>query len=81
MWTVKDTEENNRMGKTRDLFKKIKDRPGHHGGSLDWGAWWRGTASEKALQKEGVASQNTGYEDCFSQEWQKEEEAAYRRCF
>ena len=26
----KDIEENNRMGKTRDLFKKIRDRPREH---------------------------------------------------
>ena len=25
----KEIEENNRMGKTRDLFKKIKDTKGH----------------------------------------------------
>ena len=26
----KDIEENNRKGKTRDLFKKIRDRPREH---------------------------------------------------
>ena len=26
----KDIEENNRKGKTRDLFKKIRDRPSEH---------------------------------------------------
>ena len=26
----KETEENNRMGKTRDLFKKIRDTKGKH---------------------------------------------------
>ena len=28
----KETEENNRMGKTRDLFKKIRDTKGNNKG-------------------------------------------------
>ena len=28
MWICKEIEENNRMGKTRDLFKKIRDTKG-----------------------------------------------------
>ena len=31
----KETEENNRMGKTRDLFKKIRDTKGIFHGKMD----------------------------------------------
>ena len=36
----KEIEENNRMGKTRDLFKKIRDNKGKNG--LDKGQKWSG---------------------------------------
>ena len=46
----KEIEENNRMGKTRDLFKKIRDTNGEGNGTplqycclenpMDGGAWW-----------------------------------------
>ena len=44
----KETEENNRMGKTRDLFKKIRDTKGTFHAKMgtikdsprDGGAWW-----------------------------------------
>ena len=40
----KETEENNRMGKTRDLFKKIRDTKGtfHAKNGLDKGQKWDG---------------------------------------
>ena len=40
----KETEENNRMGKTRDLFKKIRDTKGkfHAKDGLDKGQKWHG---------------------------------------
>ena len=31
-----DTEENNRMGKTRDLFKKIRDTKGTFHAKMEW---------------------------------------------
>ena len=37
----KEIEENNRMGKTRDLFKKIRDTKGTFPG-LDKGQKWYG---------------------------------------
>ena len=33
-YQCKETQENNRMGKTRDLFKKIRDTKGHAMGSI-----------------------------------------------
>ena len=46
----KEVEENNRMGKTRDLFKKIRDTNGEGNGTplqycclenpMNGGAWW-----------------------------------------
>ena len=38
----KEIEENNRMGKTRDLFKKIRDTKGTCKGGLDKGQKWYG---------------------------------------
>ena len=39
----KEIEENNRMGKTRDLFKKIRDTKGtFHADGLDKGQKWSG---------------------------------------
>ena len=39
----KEIEENNRMGKTRDLFKKIRDTKGtFHASGLDKGQKWYG---------------------------------------
>ena len=40
----KDIEENNRMGKTRDLFKKLRDIKGtfHAKNGLDKGQKWDG---------------------------------------
>ena len=39
----KEIEENNRMGKTRDLFKKIRDTKGtFHANGLDKGQKWYG---------------------------------------
>ena len=39
----KETEENNRMGKTRDLFRKIRDTKGiFHADGLDKGQKWYG---------------------------------------
>ena len=32
----KETEENNRMGKTRDLFKKIRDTKGTFHAKIKW---------------------------------------------
>ena len=32
----KDIEENNRMGKTRDLFKKIRDTKGTFHATMGW---------------------------------------------
>ena len=32
----KEIEENNRMGKTRDLFKKIRDTKGTFHAKMDW---------------------------------------------
>ena len=32
----KETEENNRMGKTRDLFKKIRDTKGTFHAKMGW---------------------------------------------
>ena len=40
----KEIEENNRMGKTRDLFKKIRDIKGiFHADGLNKGQKWYGT--------------------------------------
>ena len=40
----KEIEENNRMGKTRDLFKKIRDTKGtFHAKMFDKGQKWYGT--------------------------------------
>ena len=36
----KEIEENNRMGKTRDLFKKIRDTKGTYKDGLDKGKKW-----------------------------------------
>ena len=38
----KEIEENNRMGKTRDLFKKIRDTKGTCKDGLDKGQKWYG---------------------------------------
>ena len=39
----KETEENNRIGKTRDLFKKIRDTKGtFHANGLNKGQKWYG---------------------------------------
>ena len=38
----KEIEENNRMGKTRDLFKKIRDTKGTCKDRLDKGQKWYG---------------------------------------
>ena len=35
----KQIEENNRMGKTRDLFKKIRDTKAQHSENEDHGIW------------------------------------------
>ena len=39
----KEIEENNRMGKTRDLFKKIRDTKGTWKDGFDKGQKWYGT--------------------------------------
>ena len=42
-YQCKEIEENNRMGKTRDLFKKVRDTKGtFHADGLDKGQKWSG---------------------------------------
>ena len=44
----KETEENNKMGKTRDLFKKIRDTKGtFHANGLNKGQKWYGPNRSK----------------------------------
>ena len=56
----KETEENNRMGKTRDLFKKIKDTKGTFHvkmGSIRTEMVWT-TQKQKILRRGGNDTQN-----------------------
>ena len=49
----KETEENNRMGKTRDLFKKIRDTKGNIPckDGLDKGQKWYGSNRSRDIKK------------------------------
>ena len=49
----KEIEENNRMEKTRDLFKKIRDTKGtFHANGLDKGQKWYGPNRSRRYQEE-----------------------------
>ena len=43
----KEIEENNRMGKTRDLFKKIRDTKGPFHAKINKGQKWQGPNRSK----------------------------------
>ena len=48
----KETEENHRMGKTRDLLKKIRDPKGtFHANGLNKGQKWYGSNRSKDIKK------------------------------
>ena len=50
----KEIEKNNRMGKTRDLFKKIRDTKGtFHADGLDKGQTWCGPNRSKKILRSG----------------------------
>ena len=48
----KDIEENNRIGKTRDLFKKIRERYQGNKDGLDKGQKWYGPNRSRRYEEE-----------------------------
>ena len=54
----KEIEENNRMGKTGDLFKKIRDTKGTFHAKMDTIKHRNGVDLQKILQSDGKNTQN-----------------------
>ena len=64
----KEIEENNRMGKTRDHFKKIRDTKGtfHAKNGLDEGQKWYGPNKQKILRRAGKNTQKNCTKKIFT---------------